>query len=265
MSGSSRRSSQRPVLPPGTILQLRYLRERLSLIHPGRFIEVGTGAGEVSALLLEAGWTGTGYEPGPAAARVRARNALAIAHGRYELRDVDWLVAAPDEPADVVISSMVIEHLPDAQEALYFHRARAALSPSGRAIVLVPASPRHWGIEDDIAGHQRRYARASLIRRLTELGWRVDHIAGLTFPLSNILLPVSNRLVARAERDRLSLSESERTLRSGARDVVGKTSFPPIARAILNERILYPLHLAQRAFRDSERALVLYVEATPRR
>jgi hypothetical protein len=93
----------------------------------------------------------------------------------------------------------------------------------------------------------------------------VEHVAGLTFPLSNILLPVSNLLVARAERDRLSLSESERTLRSGARDVAGKTSFPTIARVILNERALYPLHLAQRAFRDSDRALVLYVDAEPRR
>jgi SAM-dependent methyltransferase len=256
-------SAEQPVLPPGTILQLRYVRERLALLPPGRFIEVGTGAGELSALLLGAGWTGVGYEPGPAADRARRRNADAIASGRYELRDADWLTAPSDDPADVVISSMFIEHLPDADEARYFERARATVAPGGRAIVLVPASPRHWGIEDDVAGHQRRYDRAGLAGRLTELGWRLDHVAGLTFPLSNVLLPISNRLVARAERDRLAMSELERTLQSGDRSVAGKTSFPAAARVILNERTLYPLHLLQRAFRDSERALVLYGEAVP--
>jgi cyclopropane fatty-acyl-phospholipid synthase-like methyltransferase len=256
-------SAERPVLPPGTILQQRYVRERLQRQRPGRFVEVGTGAGELSALLLDAGWTGVGYEPGPAADRARARNRDAIAEGRYALRAADWLSAAADEPADLVVSSMVIEHLPDADEARYFDRARATLTPAGRAMLLVPASPRHWGIEDDIAGHQRRYERAALAQRLSELGWRLDHIAGLTFPLSNLLLPISNRLVARAERDRLAMSEYDRTLQSGDRDVAGKTSFPAIARVLLNERTLYPLHVLQRAFRNSDRALVLYAEAVP--
>jgi hypothetical protein len=48
------------VLPPGTILQLMYLRERIGNIAPGRFVEIGPGSGEVSALLLELGWGGVG-------------------------------------------------------------------------------------------------------------------------------------------------------------------------------------------------------------
>src|SRR4051812_20953179 len=36
------------VLPAGTLLQLRCVRERMSRLPPGRFIEVGTGAGELS-------------------------------------------------------------------------------------------------------------------------------------------------------------------------------------------------------------------------
>ena len=261
--GATSPPAPRPVLPPGTLLQHRYVRERLARLVPGRFIEVGTGAGDLSALLLDARWTGVGYEPGPAAGRARERNAQALADGRYELREDDWLRAADHEPADLVISSMVIEHLPAEQEALYFQRARSVLRPGGRAIVLVPASPAHWGIEDDIAGHQRRYERDGLARRLAELGWELEHIAGLTFPLSNLLLPISNWLVGRAERDRLGMSELDRTLHSGNRDVAGKTWFPSAARLVLNDRALFPLHLLQRAFRDSTRALVLYAEARP--
>ena len=251
------------VLPPGTILQFLYLRERLARLTAGRFVEVGTGAGELSALLLGAGWTGVGYEPGPGIERARARNAGPISDGRYAVHDADWLTAPADEPADLVISSMVVEHLPDAQESAYFARARATLAPGGRAALFVPASPRHWGIEDDVAGHQRRYTRAGMERRLGDLGWRLDHAAGLTFPLSNLLLPVSNRLVARAERDRLGMTELERTLHSGNREVEGKTTFPAAARVVLNERVLYPLHLVQKACRRTDRALVLYAEAVP--
>jgi hypothetical protein len=46
------------VLPPGTLLQLMYLRERLEKLEPGRFIEIGPGSGEISKLLLDLGWGG---------------------------------------------------------------------------------------------------------------------------------------------------------------------------------------------------------------
>ena len=144
------------VLAPGTILQHMYLAERLRPMRPGRFIEVGVGRGDLSRLLLERGWRGVGWERSAEAARSAARvNAGHLAAGRYELHVGDWLTAAPDRPADLVISSMVIEHLPAEQEAEYFARARRTLGRGGLAIVVVPASPRHWGVEDEVAGHLR--------------------------------------------------------------------------------------------------------------
>lgn len=50
------------VLPHGTILLHMYLRERLRRQEPGRFIEIGPGYGDITALLLSAGWHGTLYE-----------------------------------------------------------------------------------------------------------------------------------------------------------------------------------------------------------
>ena len=49
-------------LPPGTILQLMYLNERISKLKPGSFIEVGPGSGEVSNVLLKKGWRGCAYD-----------------------------------------------------------------------------------------------------------------------------------------------------------------------------------------------------------
>lgn len=50
------------VLPPGTLLQLMYLEERLRKIPPGRFIEVGPGSGEITQALLSRAWSGRSYD-----------------------------------------------------------------------------------------------------------------------------------------------------------------------------------------------------------
>lgn len=47
------------------ILQQLCLKERLQCLPVGRFIEVCTGQGQLSRLLFNAGWTGTGYDPNP--------------------------------------------------------------------------------------------------------------------------------------------------------------------------------------------------------
>ncbi|MNR99784.1 Ubiquinone biosynthesis O-methyltransferase [compost metagenome] len=257
-------AAARPVLPPGTILQHMYLKERLGRRPPGTFVEVGVGGGHISRLLLDLGWRGVAYDlSAEAVARAEAVLAPELADGRMALRVGNWLEAAGDAPVDVVISSMVIEHLDEADEARYFARCREALAPGGLAVTIVPASMRHWGVEDDIAGHLRRYTADGLETRLAGLGWRLDHAAGLTYPLSNMLLPVSNALVARAERQKTALSAQERTEASGRRDVLGKTRFPGVARWLLNEATMMPFHLWQKAARRSPNALVLYTEASP--
>src|SRR5262249_35823696 len=226
--------------------------------------EVGVGTGRLSRELIRLGWSGEGWDlSAEAVARTTQTNRDAIAAGRYDVRHGDWLAEA-DGNADLVVSAMGGEHLSETEEARYFERCRQVLAPGGRAVLFVPASPRHWGIEDEIAGHRRRYTHASLRDRLEELDFRVDHLAGLTFPVSNVLLPISNALVRRAEGHKRRLSEETRTRQSGTRSVPFKTNFPRASAVILNERALYPLHALQKRFRSSDRALVLYAEATPR-
>jgi SAM-dependent methyltransferase len=251
----------RVVHPPGTLLQHLYVKERLAEVAPGSFVEVGVGNGHISNLLLHSGWSGTGYDLSASAlARARQLNAPFIDCGRFAVRHTDWLAEAGMTPVDLVISSMVIEHLDDDGITRYFEQARSALRPNGRGIVLVPGSPRHWGIEDEIAGHYRRYTVDSLGVTVRQHGWRVLHIAGLTYPLSNMLLKLSNMLVSRAERQKQLLTLQERTERSGDRDVTWKTEFPPWAGTLLNETTLWPFHWLQRRYSREPNALVLYCE-----
>lgn len=101
-------------LPPGTILQRLYLIERLRQTAPGRFIEVGAGTGDLAGLLVRRGWHGTAYELSSYSARVARQHNPGL-----DVRNDDWLTAPADEPADLVVSSMVLEHLPHDQEAAY--------------------------------------------------------------------------------------------------------------------------------------------------
>ncbi len=253
------------VLPPGTILQLMYLRKRLQRLPPGRFVEVGPGSGEITRLLLDLGWTGGSYDLEEATiAFLNTRFAKEIAEHRFTPFNADYLSSTtPPEKVDLVISCMVMEHLDEDMQSSFMERAAANLRETGLMIGLVPASPEHWGIEDEVAGHCRRYTRKS-IRTLAEIcNWRLEHVAGLTFPISNFLLPVSNYLVNRSERSLLTLSPLERTKRSGKREVKFKTHFPSILGMLLNEYTLFPFYIVQTLFSNSKCALVLYFEASP--
>lgn len=252
------------ILPPGTLLQQMYFKERLRALSRGRFIEVGAGQGIVSKTLLDLGWSGRAYDLNAQSLALASElNRTAVAEGRYAVEQRDWLDAPQTGPVDLVVSCMVLEHLADADEARYLERCRAALGPRGHGVLFVPGCPDYWGMEDEIAGHFRRYTFESLQRSIEAHGLRLRHLAGLTYPLSNLLFPVSEFLVRRAERHKLALSAAERTRLSGNRDVPFKTSFPAALRIVLNEGVMYPLHLLQKLNARNPRSMVIYAEFSP--
>lgn len=252
------------VLPPGTLLQLMYFRERLKKLDVGHFIEIGAGAGDITQELLDAGWSGTVYDlEAQTAKRLRIRFAQEIASGKLRVEQGDYLTQDGEDDADMIISCMVMEHMDDAQECEYVKVSNRHLRDNGCMVGFVPAGMRYWGVEDDIAGHCRRYERKKLQDLFHEEHWSINHMAGLTFPVSNMLLPISNHLVKRAESNKLMLSELEKTKLSGCREVAYKTSFPSALKWVLNPVTMRPLHWLQKVFRHNSRAMVLYFEATP--
>ena len=255
-------------MPPGTLLQLVFLEERLGRLPLGRFVEIGPGSGEITRLLLKRGWRGRSYDLEEKTIRAMERRfGPEIEAGRLTSINGDYLSArprGPEDKVDLVISCMVLEHLDENEQRAFMRNSANWLKPGGTMITLVPGSPAHWGIEDDIAGHFRRYTRASIRELGADTGWKVMHMAGLTYPISNWLLPISNLLVDRSERSKLALTPLERTKESGRRNVLFKTRFPPILAILLNKVTLFPLHLLQKSFAASENALVIYFEACPK-
>jgi len=128
-----------------------------------------------------------------------------------------------------------MEHLDDDSQLAFMKKAASILMNNGLMIALVPASPAHWGIEDGIAGHYRRYTKNNIENLLGTAEWTLRHIAGLTFPISNFLLPVSNYLVNKNESSKLILLALEDTKQSGRRNVQFKTHFPSVFRLVLNK------------------------------
>jgi SAM-dependent methyltransferase len=251
------------VLPPGTILQRIFFKGRLRVLNPSGsfFYDVGAGRGELSQLLLACGMRGEGLDLSPeACAQNRLLNQCAISSGNYRIRCEDFMTSELGSRADIIACSMVIEHWPKELVEAFFLRARELLKPNGRLCIFVPGSPRHWGIEDDVAGHQRRYTFEFFESLAPRAALAVRDLRGLTFPLSNVLLSLSNHLVRRTEGHKLTLAGFDRTLASGVREVPFKTTFPRWVGWIVNPVTLYPFHLLQCLAQRNPDSLVIYCE-----
>ncbi|MEY2453464.1 MAG: hypothetical protein QOD92_3038 [Acidimicrobiaceae bacterium] len=140
------------------------------LARGSRIVEVGCGNGGVLDALVHA-FPHThvfGLErfvEGATTAHARTKAPTAVC-------DVARLAVRPG--IDVIGAFDVIEHLDDDEEAL--SSMRAALDPSGRLLLTVPAHPRLWSDFDEASGHRRRYTAESLTAVLGRSGFEVRYV-----------------------------------------------------------------------------------------
>ncbi len=248
---------------PGTILQMMYLSERIKKNKWKSFYEIGCGKGIFSNLFLSNGLTGDAIDLNPRACkRSEELNQKSIASSAYSVSNGDFMTVTEDKKYDVLFSCMVIEHIPDEPRQKFLEKCKALLTDNGRIAFLVPASMKHWGVEDDIAGHLLRYEKEDVYKLAENLGMKVEHIAGLTYPISNWLFSLSNYVVSKNESKMLDKSQQEKTIYTGSREVMFKTDFPSYTAIILNRVVLYPLHLLQKIFSNKRESMVLYFELT---
>ncbi len=167
-----------------------------------------------------------------------------------------------NEKYDLIIASMVIEHLSDEELDKLILKCKTSLSMNGTLAFFVPSSMKHWGIEDKIAGHVKRYEFKDFFKLAEKYGFNIQDIAGLTYPISNWTLSLSNMIVSKHESKILDMSQKDKTVYTGNRNVPYKTNFPAILGLVLNELVLYPFHVLQKVFKTNPNSLVIYCELT---
>ena len=248
--------------PPGTILQQMYLKSRFKSWASGRrFLEIGSGKGVFSNTFLMSGFSGLGVDLNAGACTKNEElNRLEIKVGKYEVRNADFTELEKNGGYDVVFSCMVIEHIPDDELGGFMNHCKEMLNEGGRISFIVPASMKHWGIEDEIAGHIKRYEREDVYALAKSLNMKVDHIAGLTYPLSNWLFNISNSIISKNEKHALEMNQRDKTVYTGNREVQFKTDFPSYLKVILNPIVMSPFYFLQWLTRRNQNAMVLYFE-----
>ena len=131
------------------------------------------------------------------------------------------------------------------------------LTSAGTLIIIVPGSPRDWGIEDEVVGHVKRYTIEDLELLANKFDLIPEQISGMTFPLSNMLLGISNYLVRKQEGHKILNTNLDNTISSSLRNNFMKTEFPNWTKLIVNKYILLPFIFLQKQFKGHPRSLMI--------
>lgn len=224
-------------------LAFKLLRSTGGPPEPRRFLEIGTGEGELLTLLARRGYRGDSVDVSEAAVQHATRLLEARGVEGITVRRGDLFDETGSYP--LIILFEVLEHLERDVDVLA-HLA-SLLEPGGRLILSVPAHMRLWGPTDEIVGHVRRYERQELASRLTEAGLEPLRVWSVAVPVSNALLALRGHLNRRRiAAGGVAADSRERTEGSGLDRVAGA---PDAVYALLFNRFtMAPVFALQRAF-----------------
>lgn len=149
----------------------------------GTLLDVGCGAGALTNVCSQLGWSSTGVDVSPDGLELGRREFPGVRFAEASAYD-DLTAFAPPGGFDVVISSEVIEHL--YRPALLLERAYAALRPGGRLLVTTPyhgyvfnlalSIANRWDARFDVhrdGWHIKFFSRRSLTDMVTASGFEV--------------------------------------------------------------------------------------------
>lgn len=152
----------------------RWLYSKLASHVQGDVLEIGSGIGNLSRLIVERASTVVVSDM-----ETHYLDALQQAFGsdprvtiaEYDLdREPSAVIAA--RRYDTIVAVNVIEHIRD--DVALVDRLAKLLKPGGKLAVYVPACPFAYGSLDRALGHYRRYTSQSLASLLSGAGLQVD-------------------------------------------------------------------------------------------
>ena len=132
------------------------LEQFLHRSYYARLLDIGGGTGDLTDVLTQFG---------------RVVRVDYLEEGLVLLAASPNLLSRRRDTSALILALDLLEHLDDDGARLSeFHRV---LKPGGSALVTVPAFRFLWGRLDDIAHHNRGYARAELCAKVKCVGFRV--------------------------------------------------------------------------------------------
>jgi SAM-dependent methyltransferase len=142
--------------------------DKTGLPRTSRVLDVGTSTGANLRLLRDLGFHAVdGLDFSQEAIRYCREKGLGIVrHG-----DVCGMPFA-DESFDLLLATDIIEHVDDDLKAL--REIARVLRPGGKALIVVPAFPILWGLQDRVAQHKRRYRMDELADRVARAGFAIE-------------------------------------------------------------------------------------------
>ena len=157
----------------------RWLYQNISNYCSGRILEIGSGIGNISSLLLADHQRVTLSDlRQPYCDKLQQRFGqhphfegalqLDIAPSDFELHHPELL-----QQFDTVIALNVVEHIQDDASAL--NNCKKLLRNNGRLIILVPAYQFLYNTFDEELGHYKRYTRKELGERMRAAGMDLVH------------------------------------------------------------------------------------------
>jgi trans-aconitate methyltransferase len=174
----------------------RLLAELLGEVSYESALDVGCGAGH-NFQALTAGRTGVrlGGVDISSEALVRARGAWPDA----ELHELDVQSASAPGQWDLVLCSLVLEHLPDDVAALHHMRT---MTRGHLVLVTIAGNFERYRPWEEQMGHVRNYARGELEAKLAEAGFETERAIYWGFPFyTPIARTLQNRMTSTAEYD----------------------------------------------------------------
>ncbi|MBQ6342119.1 MAG: class I SAM-dependent methyltransferase [Anaerolineaceae bacterium] len=148
---------------------------------------------------------------------------------------------------DIVVACEVLEHIKEDKSMLC--KWNTLLRNDGFIILSVPSRMKKWCDNDVWAGHYRRYEKEDLKNELSDAGFVVNKFWSYPFPANFFLDPLLNM----NKKQDISNYQTNNITKEDASKLSGvrrKTGF--LARKISNKWVLYPLHLLQLFFLNTD-------------